>query len=49
MAIRLGRGWKIGGGVLALLILVLAWAWHDGGERPVSAQISPALLPSVAQ
>lgn len=37
--------------MIALLALValLGWAWADGGERPLSEQSAPALLPQVAR
>ncbi len=37
----------IAGGGLAVLCLVLGWAWYDGGERPLSRMEAPAMLPKV--
>ncbi len=34
---------------LAVLVGVLGWAWVDGGERPVSPQYAPAVLPGDAK
>jgi hypothetical protein len=28
---------------------LLGWAWRDGGERPLSPQSAPALLPGAGQ
>ncbi|HOB14423.1 MAG TPA: hypothetical protein PKN09_09280 [Novosphingobium sp.] len=36
-------------GALAALGAVLAWAWSDGGLRPVTPQDVPAMLPGTAQ
>jgi hypothetical protein len=35
--------------VMVVLVAVLGWAWLDGGERPVSPQIAPAVLPGEAR
>jgi hypothetical protein len=35
--------------VIAVLTAVLGWAWLDGGERPVSPQYAPAVLPGDAK
>lgn len=32
-----------------LLAAVLAWAWADGGERPLAPLSAPAMLPGGAQ
>ncbi len=32
-------------GVLLALVVVLGWGWADGGERPLSPQSAPAMLP----
>lgn len=34
---------------VALLAVVLGVAWHDGGQRPLTAQSAPAVLPGAAQ
>jgi hypothetical protein len=35
--------------VIAVLAALLGWAWLDGGERPVSPQYAPAVLPGDAK
>ncbi len=37
----------LGGLGLALLAALLGWAWHDGGERPLTPMSAPAMLPKV--
>ena len=32
-------------GALLALVVLLGWAWADGGERPLTPQSKPALLP----
>jgi hypothetical protein len=39
----------LGGLGLALLAGLLAWAWNDGGERPLAPMSAPAMLPKVGQ
>ncbi len=36
-------------GVGAVLAALLGWAWVDGGERPLSPQSVPAMLPGAGQ
>jgi hypothetical protein len=31
------------------LVVLLGWAWADGGERPLAPQSGPALLPEVGR
>lgn len=44
----MGKGAWIGGGVALVVAGVLGWAWHDGGQRPLSELEAPALLPRIA-
>ena len=49
MAVGLRKSWLIAAMALALLGVLLIWAWSDGGMRPLSPQTAPALLPQVGQ
>jgi hypothetical protein len=35
--------------VLLALTALLGWAWADGGERPLTPQSAPAMLPGGGQ
>ncbi len=39
--------WMMAGAALLLLGALLLWAWLDGGERALSPQSAPAMLPKV--
>ena len=49
MAVDVRKSWMIAGVGLALLCALLGWAWFDGGARPLSAQVQPAMLPLVGR
>lgn len=37
-------------GLAALAVVaLLAWAWHDGGKRPLRAISEPVSIPGVSQ
>ena len=49
MAVGLRKSWLFAAMALALLGVLLGWAWSDGGIRPLSPQSVPAMLPQVGQ
>ena len=52
MAVELRKSWLFAAAALAALAALgalLAWAWADGGERPLSPQSVPATLPQVSR
>ena len=49
MAVEVRKSCMIAGAGLAALGAMLGWAWHDGGARPLSAQVEPAMLPQVGR
>ena len=49
MAVGLRKSWLFAAMALALLGVLVFWAWSDGGIRPLSPQTAPARLPQVGQ
>lgn len=48
MALRIGKIWWLAGAGAALGVL-LAYAWTDGGQRPVRTIAEPVILPEIGQ